>query len=1407
MLMLRKATQYITLSLLVSIPALLNAQRYLGPPRSGKKVNPSLVAQCSPATATQELNIGNTRAIIQAGGDMWWDLIGRNLYEIPKNSGRMALFNGALWLGGQDVSGQLKVAAQRYRSNGNDYWTGPLSTVTSEILPETCAEWDKHFLSYRRDIDEFNAWFEAGLNDAENGTNTQAELFPNYSVPDIIVNWPAHGRPEDPYNEDFYLAPFYDRNGDGVYNAADGDYPGYDLNGTQDCSQRIVGIYGDQNLWWIFNDKGNIHTESGSAAIGMEIRAQAFAFATNDEVNDMTFLNYELVNRSTFTLTETYFGNWIDVALGDPFDDYVGCDVMRGLGYAYNGDEFDGDNQGYRGYGAQPPAIGVDFFQGPFQDNDGIDNAYGTGEGEALNGVGYGDGIPDNERFGMRRFLYHINSTGPTGDPQTGAQYYNFLRGIWNDGTKMIYGGTGHIGDPEADKNTPADFMFPGDTDTLGWGTNGKIMPEWTEQTAGNTPFDRRFLQSAGPFTLEPGAVNNITTGIVWAQASAGGAFASVEKMRKADDKTQALFDNCFKVLNGPDAPDVEIQELDQQLVLFIKNRPTSNNFGEQYSEVDPFIIAPAGLTEEERIAYTSYKFQGYLVYQLKDGSVPSSDLNNPDLARLVAQCDIRDGVSKIVNYYFDEQLGGNIPRIEVDGSNNGIQHSFLISEDQFATGTKSLVNHKTYYFMVLAYAYNNYQEYDPLDPDKLVGQTKPFMASRKSVSGGIIVDKGIPHKTNVESNGVIVNSSYGDLIPLTRVEGTGNGGNFLRLTNESMQAAFNNNGSITKNLEYTANGSPVKVKIVDPLNVPSGNYTLRFTTTDSSFNYSTWNYQIEGDNLVEPLYSTNAITQKTEQLFLDLGLSVELEQVHEPGFNIAPNNGFIGAEIEYENPQDAWLSGIPDADDFSAFNWIRSGKSTDDNNPDFNDYSIGSSVWLDEFEVYEDILGGTVAPFRLSAFADHAPMNKNFAINDVYRLIGIDSTIYHLNSVDIILTPNKELWSRVPVLELQDTVGLAEGGAVKNMLRAAPSVNKDGVAAEAGMGPSDNPNDPNYISETGMGWFPGYAIDVETGARLNMAFGEDSWLQNENGNDMLWNPTTTITEGPWGDIRFGGKHYIYVFRNMLSEENVPYVPVTLQYFEDPKNRMPNYDAGAFIKNQLALGGPENIRNVYRACSWVALPTLIPGKELLATPCTLRLRVNAPFKKLGTETPISAGEALEVGKTYVVNSGPIEHNGITYKRGDAFTAVSSSFSVTTTDSRNVLSATENAGLPLYNFSLNPFATEKAQLDVAQNALSDIKVVPNPYYAYSAYETSKVDNRIKIINLPELCTVTIYTTNGDLVKQIRKDNTNTFVEWNLTNNQAIPISSGTYIIHVDAPGIGEAVVKFFGILRPVDLDSF
>jgi hypothetical protein len=79
--------------------------------------------------------------------------------------------------------------------------------------------------------------------------------------------------------------------------------------------------------------------------------------------------------------------------------------------------------------------------------------------------------------------------------------------------------------------------------------------------------------------------------------------------------------------------------------------------------------------------------------------------------------------------------------------------------------------------------------------------------------------------------------------------------------------------------------------------------------------------------------------------------------------------------------------------------------------------------------------------------------------------------------------------------------------------------------------------------------------------------------------------------------------------------------------------------------------------------------------------------------------------------------------------------------------------------------------------------------------------------VKIINLPDVCTVRIYTVNGILVREIKKDSPITSIDWDLKNHKAVPIASGVYIIHIEAPGIGEKVIKWFGTVRQLDLDSF
>jgi hypothetical protein len=1348
------------LVLFVSFSFLGFSQQYAGKQYKGANLTISKAANCTPPTTTTMLELNNVKAMIHTAGNLW-QVPGQNLaqYEVPKNSGIMALFTSALWLGGTDVNGQLKLAALRYR-NGQDYWTGPLSQGAAETTFDNCTKYDKHFVTTQDDIRLFDAWFTAGEQDALNGTSTQSDLFPDYEIPLIVKDWPAHG--DIGQGQDYYLAPFYDRDQDGQYNYELGDYPWHDIAKSKECGvDRRVSLYGDVNYWFVMNDKGNIHTETGGDPIGMEIRAQAFAFTSNDEINNMTFYNYELINRGTQTLYDTYFGYFTDGALGDPLDDYVGCDVDRGLAYYYNGDNYDGDNAGWLGYGDNPPAVGVDFFEGPFQDDDGIANDYGIGPGEALNGIGYGDTIVDNERFGMRQFLYYSNTTlgaNPNQtDPTTAADYYSYLQGFWKDGTPFYYGGTGHISDPAADQTVPCDFMFPGDTDPLGWGTGGNIQAPWTEQTSNNPPNDRRFVQSAGPFILKPGSINNITVGVVWARATAGDPFASVEILRRADDKAQALFENCFKVLEAPHAPILEIQELENELILTISNTPASNNFGEEYIEFDPFIVT------EDSTADRNYRFQGYLIYQLKDETVSLSDITDVSKSRLVAQCDIEDGVDRLINFDFDQNLGAGIAEEMVDGDDKGIRHSFSVKEDEFSQGDKALVNFKRYHYIAVAYAYNNYKEYDPTDPGGLDGQQKPFLPSRKAAIGEVKVIEAIPHNPTPEADGTSQNIEYGSSPIIRRLDGYGNGNRALELTQASKDYILQNGYLETP--EYTRGNGPINIKVVDPLNVADGYFECEFidysVSPRNGADTASWvvhRYDEENGVLLGSIFSERTVQADNEQIVPEWGISVQIHQevyTSPVGFGASAfYTTMISSEISYADSSRQWMSFIQDNDAFFPTNWVRSGTYTTDPfggpitdcldpaSPFYRDYLDpcnykdwgAPSNFADPNKEFSKVLGGGIAPHQVVGYeASYMPL----AYYDYATPTSAKNaaSLSFLPSVDIVMTTDKTLWTRCPVIEMGRASSLNVGGAEPGAMRKSQSVDRNG-----------NPES----TSTGMGWFPGYAIDLESGARLYMAFGENSFLASDNGADMIWNPSEKLVDD-MGTPVMGGVQPFYVYSYNNNTTNNYVVGYDFPAY-DPNVAEVNATNHLYLRMlDIEAGNTAQKRYTYGSISWVGYSMKTPGQEHLSNDATIKLRVNKEYK-------------------------------------------------------NFVATNENGGSPKYSWSMDEIATDKGLESQLAEALKLINVVPNPYKAYSEYERNRIDSRVKITNLPERCTIRIYSVNGKLVKTFKKDNSSTFQDWLLTNHKGIAVASGVYLIHVDVPGVGEVVVKSFLAMRQVDLNG-
>lgn len=1480
-----KRITILCLTALFTLPV-QSREKAAGEIRSSSSAGGKIMASCAAPRASRELWVNNVRTIIYSGGDMWWDLNGNGnaYYYVPAVSNRAvgvsSCFGGSIWLGGLDAGGQLKVAAMTYRQNGIDFWPGPLDTTNAAADPAECLKYDQIFSITRLEVDNFVS---------------------NKTLTTSILNWPGNG--DVTKRQGRRLAPYVDVNGDGFYDPETaGDYPAYDVQNLAEkdnlgfCKTKL---YGDLTLFWVFNDNGGIHTETQGVPIGVEVRAQAFGFKTNDEINNMTFYSYEVINRSSFELNQTYFTVWNDPDLGYYLDDYVGCDVSKGLGYIYNADPFDETFGGTNGYQDFPPALGCDFFKGPLADaNDGIDNDF--------------DGTIDEpgETIQMSRFTYYNNNIGAfpsqTTNPDIAIHYYNYMTGFWKDGSPFTFGGNAYGG------TQPATFVYDGDpVNNTGW----------TERASGNLPGDRRFLQSAGPFTLKPGAVNDITFGMPWAQSpTKGGNLLSLSLLLNADDKAQALFDNCFKLLDGPEAPNMTVQEMNNELIIYLTNEKGSNNykqFNNDYKEEDISILEdPNSPIPELRDPDKNYYFEGYIVYQVRSENISSTDLADRTKAIPIFQCDLKNGVSRIVNYEIDELIGGYVPVVKVDGANNGITSTFRVTEDAFATTeNRKLVNNKTYYFVSVAYAWNRYLQYQPdvspsTDPSaNYLGQKREYLEGRKFKKAS-----GIPHNTDNEKNGTVMQSAYGFGPKVTRLEGQGNGGNLLTLTRESENRIVT--GNFAEQITYENANGPINIKVVDPLNVKNSDFTFRFihnvvdktnlgvgavpstsnnvmkpgssntyTGTIATLNADNCSWELT-DNSNGKKYHPNEPTPSlvpgtsaygdtlyqtirvgNEFFFQDLGFSIRISQVADAGETVnnftdfstltaeytGPEEGsFLGASLTYENGADNWLNPIRDIDGETPFNWILSGNSK---TPGFEDAFYTKSgnevqAFYDPSKQFGEILNGTWAPYPLCAsyysitpgtggnpsrifcgpgfngraWAQDAKLAKDYASQNTSSSPSQDANcdLRKLNSVLVVYTRDKSKWTRCVVLEMQEKSQLSVGNSIFFQYRNQASVDKQGVPFGS---PGCVTSEAALTSTVGMGWFPGYAINIETGERLNMAFGEDSYQRENNGDDMIWNPTANQNY-PF-PYAFGGKHFVYVFGgNSVSSkyyQNTPNIFDWENEFDGQPYGVGTYDAGARIMftmlnyfttevkskpSGMSGNGLAPFNALERDIMWVSIPLVRGGFEFKSPdqmPSDVRVQINV-------SKPYRYGYS---GVANIPGKQP-------YSSLNKLVSVNNP-SLLTTFVKNSADAVNN-NFPLYTFNTNDIYTLYNQSTTLANALDMIKVVPNPYYGSSTYENNRTDNRVRITNLPNKCTVRIYSMNGTLIRTIKRDvsgqedlytttSDNTkpkripYEEWDLKNQNNISVASGLYIFHIDAPGIGEKIVKWFGVMRPLDVQNY
>ena len=1352
-------------------------------------------SNCRNSDATRFQNTNNVRAILSTGGDVWWNG-SEGRYIVPNVAAGeeqvSSIFAGAVWLGGRDPGGNIKLAAQQFgRSVGDyDFYPGPLD-VDGTTTQEQCTRWDRIFAVTSAEILEHQRLFELSL---------AGEIeYTEDLIPEGVRGWPSRG---NPYFENVWgyplpdngepLAGFFDYfdeegNGpgnDGIYDPLVGDFPTVEINGctdyyNDDPEQRDLPQFPDEMFFWIYNDAGNVHRESEADPLNMEVQVQSFAYNTNDALNDMTFQRYRLINRGLEELRDTYFAMWVDIDLGCSDDDYVGCDTVRSLAFAYNVDPVDGVTgtvctQGGPTYGTEVPAVGIDYFRGP---NEFV--LVPDPEGEP------GDSIIGARELGMSSFTYVQRSTAtapvPAGmqDPTPGRplEFYRLLSGFWRDGTPYTASGTGY--------NTPGPtvrYAFPSNPSLpAGPGV-------WSAASDNVGEGDRRTIQASGPFTLVSGAINELIIGVPWVPDIRDLPGPSLARLLAADDLAQNLFDNCFDITDGPDAPDVDIIELDQELVLVLTaDDVNSNNAFLGYEEVD--LQAPDGVVD------SVYRFEGFKVFQITSPEV--TDFGDPTQARLVFQSDVQNGVGEIYNWErIENPFDANAPvfepvaQVEAGSTDNGIRTVFRVTTDLFAEGDTRLINHKPYYYKAITYAYNNYETFDPLEPGGR-GQATPYLAGRRNIRTAT----GVPRP--ITDTRLVAAGAQG---MVTRLDGEGTGGdNFLDLADGERERLRDTREPSP--LTYRDGRGPIDAQVFNPFAARDGRYRVIFaddTPEDDVFDEdATWRLLQVSDAGEEVLTADQELSAVTEYVIGEIGVAISLGQVAEPGERPRSGNGCIGYEVEGGNGPDRWYQMIPNKSPLldslpvgdQIFNFAQTSVA---------DEGLGSDYALEDDleQSLTECFGGEWLPLKLTAGVNERADGAGLSfvspmIRTGTRPAANTLELSDLNNVDIVFTPDKSLWSRCVVLET-GFPAFAAGAPTAGSARLWTPRRDSSVTRDAG--PDGNPL-PDDSGTTGFGWFPGYAIDVETGQRLNVFFGENSGVRPENevynetatlqgepiaaltGGDMAFNPTSDLVAAiPGGaglnpfNVIAGGQHFVYVTR-------------------EP------YDSCVAIHAQLTSGNGNGARQAtlaaitkitYAGLMLPRRPLLSYAEGLIPSEVVVKLRVTNPFQVALTQ------ERADEDR-------------------DAFYRAPTGI---------------NGGYPAYEFTLEGVEPQSLLTTAQDSILSFVNVVPNPYYGYSDYEISEFSNIIRITNLPAFATITIYSLDGKFIRRYTRaeepqppfnegpiSNLNNRgivsrqiypdLDWDMRNAEGIPVASGTYLIHVDAGELGQRTLKSFIIQRAFD----
>jgi hypothetical protein len=586
----------------------------------------------------------------------------------PKGSNKLAIFTAGFTIATY-IDGQLKLAAASY--NG-EYAPGYINTSGGVPVPVT----NTNFKLYK--------------------------ISDNDSTSYDYLNWG---------NMVPYGAPYVDRNNNGQFEQ------GIDKPGIKEAIQTIFICMTD--------GFPETHTQAegfsgGTAPIFSEIHLTAWGY-NKDGQNDVQFLRYEIINKSTKAWNNTAMGLVVDPDLGLSSDDYVGCDTLLNLGYCYNSDNMDG-NGSPPSYGLNPPAVGFDYLLSPLyytgNPNDVVVYYNPPGSTNRIEKTGY-------KQYGMTSFVYFSPSSSGgiecETDPTLPIEAYRFLSGIKKDGAPWFH--------PSTKQRTKK--VYPGNPETeSGWtefGINQNPNMAQIKNCSGtdstttyiSLPGDRRLLMNTGGPNYTVNA--NDTVRMVLGQMIARGVNNKngVTRLKNLCKSVQSYFDWNFGAISAK----LPVPEVTKSITRLTSTQCGLNIYWNDIAEY--YLFNDSSIHPVPN--YNKFRFQGYEVYEvdknlsnnnLPDFGIPATiDSSKIKLLKIFDKLDNIDFVYDYFQTVNNTDMDSLLPIVPPynlgtpDGfPNSGLSRLLQINQTKFPQnygGNSAIQFGQTYKFIVCGYAVN----------------------------------------------------------------------------------------------------------------------------------------------------------------------------------------------------------------------------------------------------------------------------------------------------------------------------------------------------------------------------------------------------------------------------------------------------------------------------------------------------------------------------------------------------------------------------------------------------------------------------------------------------------------------------------------------------------------------------